>query len=157
MIVVGRMKPGPEKELFDTFADRFGAHGRSLGLAPIHLTEIEEKRRLSREDLAAREGEKILEAVPAGAKLIVLDERGKSLQSTDFARTLAGWRDEAAPAAALVIGGAGGLSPYVREKADLSISFGRQTWPHMLARVMLAEQLYRAATILSGHPYHRDG
>ncbi len=157
IIAVGRMKPGPEKDLFDNFTKRFDGQGRSLSLGPLTLTEIEEKKNLERAELAEREGEKILQALPKGAKLIVLDERGKPLKSKEFSDKLSHWRDEGAPACAFVIGGAGGLSEKVRNRADFKLSFGSQTWPHMLARVMLSEQLYRAVTILAGHPYHRDG
>ena len=104
-----------------------------------------------------REGEKILDLLPKGAKLVALDERGKPQESKDFAAKLGAWRDEGIQTTVFVIGGAGGLSNAVRERADLMISFGKQTWPHMLARAMLAEQLFRATTILAGHPYHREG
>jgi 23S rRNA (pseudouridine1915-N3)-methyltransferase len=157
IIAVGRIKPGPEKDLFDNFAKRFDGQGKALSLGPLTLTEVEEKKNLGRAELAAREGEKILQALPKGAKLIVLDERGCSMKSKEFSDKLSLWRDEGAPACAFVIGGAGGLSDEVRNRADFKLSFGSQTWPHMMARVMLCEQLYRAATILAGHPYHRDG
>ncbi len=153
---MGRMKPGPEKDLFDTFANRFESQGKAISLGPLTLTEVEEKKNLDRAELASREGERILRAVPKGAKLIVLDERGTSLKSKVFSEKLSLWRDEGAPACAFVIGGAGGLSDDVRKRADYRLSFGSQTWPHMMARAMLAEQLYRTATILAGHPYHRD-
>ncbi len=157
IIAVGRMKPSAEKDLFDRFLERFNGLGRGQGLGPLTLTEIEEKRPLPRKELALREGEKILAALPKEAKLIALDERGKALESTQFAKKLKDWRDEGAQNTAFVIGGAGGLSDAIRARADLTISFGQQTWPHMLTRAMLAEQLYRAATILAGHPYHREG
>lgn len=157
IIAVGRMKPGPEKDLFDNFAKRFDGQGKALSLGPLTLTEVEEKKNLGRTELATREGEKILQAVPKGAKLIVLDERARSLKSKEFSQKLGLWRDESAPTCAFAIGGAGGLSDEVRNRADFKLSFGNQTWPHMMARVMLCEQLYRAATILAGHPYHRDG
>ncbi len=154
---MGRMKPGPEKDLFDNFAKRFDGQGKTQGLGPLSLTEVEEKKNLDRAELAAREGEKILNALPKGAKLIVLDERGRALTSKEFSEKLSQWRDEGAPACAFVIGGAGGLSEKVRNSADFKLSFGNQTWPHMMTRAMLSEQLYRAATILAGHPYHREG
>ena len=157
IIAVGRMKPGPEKDLFDNFAKRFDGQGKTQGLGPLSLTEVEEKKNLDRAELAAREGEKILNALPKGAKLIVLDERGRALTSKEFSEKLSQWRDEGAPACAFVIGGAGGLSEKVRNSADFKLSFGNQTWPHMMTRAMLSEQLYRAATILAGHPYHREG
>ena len=94
-------------------------------------------------------------AIPQGAVVVALDERGKLMSSPDFAARLAGWRDTGIGDLAFVIGGADGIAPGLRARADLSLSFGRMVWPHMLARVMLAEQLYRAASILSGSPYHR--
>jgi len=157
IIAVGRIKPGPEKELFDLYAERFDAQGRSQSLGPLRLIEVEEKRPLARDELAEREGEKILSQLADGAKLIALDERGKAPESKRFAAQLGAWRDDGIQTTTLVIGGAGGLSKTVRARADLTISFGLQTWPHMLARAMLAEQLFRAATILQGHPYHREG
>ncbi len=154
---MGRMKPGPEKDLFDNFTKRFDGQGKAMNLGPLSLTEVEEKKNLDRAELAMREGEKILNALPKGAKRIVLDERGRSLKSKEFSEKLSQWRDEGVPTCAFVIGGAGGLSDEVRNSADFKLSFGNQTWPHMMTRAMLAEQLYRAATILAGHPYHREG
>src|SRR5690606_2296263 len=124
--------------------------GRSLGLPPVTLTEIDDRKGGG----MAGEGALIARAVPAAAALVVLDERGEQLTSPDFAARLAGWRD-AGRDVALAIGGADGLDPALRARADLAISLGRMVWPHMLVRVMLAEQLYRAATILAGSPYHR--
>ena len=95
-------------------------------------------------------------AVPDGAKVIALDERGKLLSSPEFARKLGNWRDDGCRDLAILIGGADGLSPDLRSRADFTLSFGKMVWPHMLVRVMLAEQLYRAASILAGTPYHRD-
>ena len=94
-------------------------------------------------------------AIPEGAALVVLDERGQMLSSPEFARKIAGWRDQARDVA-FVIGGADGIDPSLRDRADLAISLGRMVWPHMLVRVMLAEQIYRATTILAGSPYHRE-
>ncbi|MEQ9519575.1 MAG: 23S rRNA (pseudouridine(1915)-N(3))-methyltransferase RlmH [Parvibaculum sp.] len=157
IIAVGRMKAGQERDLFQSYVERIEAMSRAVTLGPITLIEVEEKKRLERAELAEREGEKILSALASGAKLIALDERGKSLESLNFAERLRGWRDESVPTTAFVIGGAGGLSETVRVRADLTLSFGSQTWPHMLARIMLAEQIYRASTIIAGHPYHREG
>lgn len=157
IIAVGRMKPGPEKDLFDIFSERFEVQGRNQSLGPLRLIEVEEKRPLAREELAEREAEKILSQVTPGAKLVALDEKGKPQESRHFAAQLGTWRDEGIQTTCFVIGGAGGLSKTVRKRANLIISFGQQTWPHMLARAMLAEQLFRATTILAGHPYHREG
>jgi len=96
-----------------------------------------------------------LAAIPAKSVLVTLDERGDNVDSATFARYLGRWRDESAGNTIFVIGGADGLSPDLRRKSRLSIAFGSATWPHQMARVMLLEQVYRAATILAGHPYHR--
>ena len=103
----------------------------------------------------AAEAALLSKVIPEGAALCILDERGKTLSSPEFAATLAAWRDAGRQDAAFVIGGADGIDTTLRARADISISFGRMVWPHMLVRVMLAEQLYRAATILAGSPYHR--
>ncbi len=94
-------------------------------------------------------------ALPKGAKLAVMDERGKVMSSPDFARQLGDWRDRGTSDLAIVIGGADGIAPDLQQEADFALSFGKMVWPHMLVRVMLAEQLYRAASILAGAPYHR--
>lgn len=150
LIAVGRLRGGPEAALVDDYLSRFARTGRSLGLPPVTLTEIDDRKGGG----MAGEGALIARAVPAAAALVVLDERGAQLTSPDFAARLAGWRD-AGRDVALAIGGADGLDPALRARADLAISLGRMVWPHMLVRVMLAEQLYRAATILAGSPYHR--
>ena len=150
LIAVGRLRGGPEAALIDDYLTRFARTGRSLGLPPVTLTEIDDRKGGG----MAGEGALIVRAVPANAVLVVMDERGEQLTSPDFAARLAGWRD-AGRDVALAIGGADGLDPSLRARADLAISLGRMVWPHMLVRVMLAEQLYRAATILAGTPYHR--
>lgn len=150
LIAVGRLRAGPEAALIDDYLTRFARTGRGLGLPPVTLTEIDERRGTGR----TAEGTAITRALPSGAVLVVMDERGAQLTSPDFAARLAGWRD-AGRDVALAIGGADGLDPALRDRAELAVSFGRMVWPHMLARVMLAEQLYRAATILAGTPYHR--
>lgn len=147
---VGRLRAGPERDLVSDYLARFDKTGRALGLGPAELTEVEDKKGGGMSAEAA-----LLEkALPTGAALCVLDERGKTMTSPQFAEMLAGWRDQARPTA-FVIGGADGIDPSLRAKADASLSFGKMVWPHMLARVMLAEQLYRAAAILAGTPYHR--
>lgn len=151
LCAVGRLRAGPERMLVDDYLDRLGKTGRALGLGPVAEHEVEDKRgggMTAEADLLAR-------ALPAGTILCVLDERGRSLSSPEFAAQLARWRDAGRQDAAFVIGGADGLDPAFRARADLAISFGAMVWPHMLVRVMLAEQLYRAATILAGSPYHR--
>ena len=127
----------------DDYLDRFAKAGRGLGLPPVRVAEVE-----GRDEAAL-----LARAIPEGAVVVGLDERGALLSSPDLAGRLGGWRDEARDVA-FVIGGADGLGG-VRARADLLVSFGPMVWPHLLARVMLAEQLYRAATILAGGPYHR--
>jgi 23S rRNA (pseudouridine1915-N3)-methyltransferase len=122
-----------------------------LSLGPLTEHEVEDKKNAG----MAAEAELLARAVPQGAVLVTLDERGKLLTSPEFATQLARWRDAGRQDVAFVIGGADGIDPSLRAKADFSISFGQMVWPHMLVRVMLAEQLYRAANILSGGPYHR--
>lgn len=148
---VGRLRSGPEKALVDDYLTRCGRTGRALGLGPATVTEIDDRRTPGK----AAEGEALLRAAPDGALLCALDERGVTMTSPDFAARLGRWRDDGAQTAAFVIGGADGLDPAVLDRAELVLSFGAMVWPHMLVRVMLAEQLYRAATILAGSPYHR--
>lgn len=148
---VGRLRKGPERELCDSYIDRFGRTGGSLGLGPAAVVEVDDRKGGG----AAGEGALLARALPGGAKVCALDERGRSLTSPGFAELLAGWRDEGVPEAAFLIGGADGLDAPLVARADVTLSFGAMVWPHMLARVMLCEQLYRAAAILAGTPYHR--
>lgn len=147
---VGRLRTGPEKLLLDDYLMRFDRTGRALGLGPASVVEVDDRRGGGR----TAEGMLLARAVPDDAALCVLDERGERPDSPQFAAWLAGWRD-AGRGAAFVIGGADGVDPPLRARADRALSFGPMVWPHMLARVMLAEQLYRAAAILAGTPYHR--
>lgn len=149
LAAVGRLRQGPEVALVSDYLDRFARTGRPLGLPAVTVAEVEAKAGGMEAEAALLE-----RARPAGAVLVTLDERGAMLTSPEFAARLAGWRDQGRDAC-LMIGGADGLAPALRGKADLSISLGRMVWPHLLVRVMLAEQLYRAATILAGSPYHR--
>lgn len=151
LIAVGRLRSGPERDLVDDYILRFDRTGRPLGLGPVVEYEVEDKKNLG----MGAEAELLARAVPAGAVLVTLDERGRVMSSPDFAAMLAKWRDGGRQDVAFVIGGADGIDPALRAKADASVSFGAMVWPHMLVRVMLAEQLYRAATILGGGPYHR--
>jgi 23S rRNA (pseudouridine1915-N3)-methyltransferase len=151
LCAVGRLRAGPERDLIDDYLGRLGRTGRPLGLGPVSEHEVEDRKGGG----MGAEGALLSRAIPDGAALCVLDERGKTLSSPEFAQTLAGWRDAGRQDAAFVIGGADGVDPDLRVRADLVISYGRMVWPHMLVRVMLAEQLYRAATILAGSPYHR--
>ncbi|MEO1734129.1 MAG: 23S rRNA (pseudouridine(1915)-N(3))-methyltransferase RlmH [Pseudomonadota bacterium] len=149
---VGRLKAGPEKDLVDDYLARFDRSGRNLGLGPVTVFEVEDRKAGGK----AGEAAQLLRAVPDTALLCCMDERGKQLSSRAFAAQLAEWRDAGRSELALVIGGADGLDPSIRTRADLSLSLGNMVWPHMLVRAMLAEQLYRSATILAGAPYHRD-
>ena len=151
LCAVGRLRAGPERDLVDDYLQRLDRTGRPLGLGPVTEHEVEDKKGGG----MAAEGALLSRAIPESAALCVLDERGKTLSSPEFAQMLASWRDGGRQDAAFVIGGADGVEPSLRARADLVVSFGRMVWPHMLVRVMLAEQLYRAATILTGSPYHR--
>lgn len=151
LCAVGRLRSGPEHDLIADYTQRFDRTGRALSLGPLTEHEVEDKKNAG----MAAEAELLARAVPAGAVLVTLDERGKLLTSPEFATQLARWRDAGRQDVAFVIGGADGIDPSLRARADFSISFGQMVWPHMLVRVMLAEQLYRAANILSGGPYHR--
>lgn len=152
LCAVGRIRSGPERALVDDYLKRFDRSGRALGLGPVAEHEVEDKRGGGRE----AEAELLARAVPAGALLAVLDERGRVMTSPDFAGLLGDWRDAGRSDVAFVIGGADGIAPELRARADFALSFGKMVWPHMLVRVMLAEQLYRAASILAGSPYHRE-
>jgi 23S rRNA (pseudouridine1915-N3)-methyltransferase len=148
---VGRLRAGPERALTDDYYTRFDRTGRPLGLGPVAEIEVEDKKNLG----MSAEAVLLDRAIPTGALIVAMDERGKVLTSPDFADHLARWRDAGHQDIAFVIGGADGIDPRLRARADFAISFGAMVWPHMLVRVMLAEQLYRAATILGGGPYHR--
>ncbi len=155
IIAIGRLKDGPERELAARYQARFADIGRRLGFRGLDVHDIGESRAREAAARIAEEGAAIAARCPDQAVLVVLDERGRALPSADFARCLAGWRDEGVAEVAFVIGGADGLLPELRRKAKLTLAFGAATWPHQMVRVMLLEQIYRAATILSGHPYHR--
>jgi 23S rRNA (pseudouridine1915-N3)-methyltransferase len=155
VIAIGKLKQGPERELAERYRARFDDLGRKLGFRGLDIHEIAESRAREAPARMAEEAAAIAALVPDGAALVALDERGNSLDSAGFATQLGRWRDAAVPGTIFVIGGADGLSPELRRKAKLSLSFGAATWPHQMVRVMLLEQIYRAATILAGHPYHR--
>jgi 23S rRNA (pseudouridine1915-N3)-methyltransferase len=154
VIAVGRLKQGPERELAERYRERFEDIGRKLGFRGLEIHEISESRARDAATRMAEEAAAISAQVPEKCALIALDEGGKSIDSAAFAAHLAGFRD-AGKHIIFVIGGADGLSPELRRKAKLVIAFGAATWPHQMVRVMLLEQIYRAATILAGHPYHR--
>jgi 23S rRNA (pseudouridine1915-N3)-methyltransferase len=154
ILAVGRAKSGPESALIAEYQKRM--HWSLV------LEEVEEKRPLSGAELKAREGALLQAAIDRAAKaggrpiLVVLDERGKTLGSRDFAARLKGWEEQGAPEILFLLGGADGLAPEFRDQANFVLSLGQMTWPHLLARAMLVEQIYRAQQILAGHPYHRD-
>ncbi|MCQ0971062.1 23S rRNA (pseudouridine(1915)-N(3))-methyltransferase RlmH [Paracoccus sp. TK19116] len=148
---VGKLRRGAELTLIEDYLDRFAKAGRSLGLPKVEVVEVEDRRGGGME----AEADLLSRAIPTGALVIALDERGDQITSPDVTHRIACARDGARDLC-FIIGGADGIAPSLRERADLRISFGRMVWPHMLARVMLAEQLYRAATILAGGPYHRE-
>lgn len=155
VIAVGRLKQGPERELAERYRERFDDIGRKLGFRELAVYEIAESRARDTAARMAEEAAAISAAIPDRSIVVALDERGKNLDSPVFARMLGTWRDQSAGSTIFLIGGADGLSPELRARAQLTIAFGSATWPHQMVRVMLLEQLYRAATILAGHPYHR--
>ena len=150
IVAIGRLSRSPETELVKLYVDRATAAGRALGLGPVEVVEVE-----SRKPGKAAEAELILKAAE-GAHLIACDERGRTFSSRAFADHVASLRDRGERRLAFAIGGADGLDDSVRAAAASTLAFGPQTWPHALARAMLAEQIYRAASILAGSPYHRD-
>lgn len=152
LLAIGRVRTGSERGIVAEYLSRAEKTGRGIGFSRATLVEVEPKGARG----AAAEADALRRALPDGAKTICFDERGTSLSSRDFAACLAGWRDAGQRDAACVIGGADGLDKTFVGQADLVVSMGRMVWPHMLARIMVAEQLYRAASILAGTPYHRD-
>jgi 23S rRNA (pseudouridine1915-N3)-methyltransferase len=155
ILAVGRMKQGPERELVARYLDRAAAGGKGLGLTGFSVTEMIESRAGSAAARKTEEARALAAALPGGI-VVALDERGKTVGSEDFAKRIGRWRDDGKQAVSFVIGGADGLDPGFVSRADLTLGFSAMTWPHQLVRIMLAEQLYRATTILSGHPYHRE-
>lgn len=146
---VGRLKRSPERELLERYLKRFAQSGRGVGMDLGQVLEVEGRG-------GKTDAERISRMIPSGSRTIALDERGESMTSAGFARLLAEWRDDGVGQATFIIGGADGLGRPLRESADLVLALGAMVWPHMLARVMLAEQLYRAVSILSNSPYHRE-
>lgn len=155
VIAVGRLKAGPERELVERYRERFVDLSRKLGFRGLEIHEIAESRARETAARMTEEAAAIAALIPDGAIAVAMDERGKSIDSATFAKQLGRWRDESTAAVVFIIGGADGLSPELRRKVKASFAFGSATWPHQMVRIMLLEQLYRAATILAGHPYHR--
>jgi 23S rRNA (pseudouridine1915-N3)-methyltransferase len=152
---VGRLKQGPERELAERYRKRAANAGRSAGLSAFEIIEIKESRAGDGARRMLEESIAIANVIPDDGVIVLLDGRGESMSSSVFAGRLQGWRTEDKPAVTFIIGGHDGLAPNLREKSNLAIAFGAATWPHQLVRIMLLEQLYRAVTILAGHPYHR--
>ena len=155
VISIGRLKQGPERELAERYRERFDDIGRKLGFRDLDIHEIPESRARDAATRISEEAAAIAAAIPEKSVLVALDEHGKSIDSASFARHLGDWRDQGIANTIFAIGGADGLSPDLQRKAKIRIAFGSATWPHQMVRVMLLEQIYRAATILAGHPYHR--
>jgi len=148
IVAVGRAKAGPERDLFDHYKRRI--------TSPFDVREVEEKKSLSGPELKRREATLLDGAVPQGAIRVALDENGRNLSSREFASKLGNWRDEGIRDLVFIIGGADGLDKTILESCQLRLCLGKQTWPHMLVRGLITEQIYRAQCILAGHPYHRD-
>jgi 23S rRNA (pseudouridine1915-N3)-methyltransferase len=151
---VGRLK-GAETELSERYRKRAAQTGRQLGWRDVEIVEIRESRADDAAKRVLEESIALANVIPQGAAVVLLDSRGDNVDSNAFANQLAQWRADDKPAAVFIVGGADGLSPSLKDKAAMRIAFGTATWPHQLVRAMLLEQIYRAATILTGHPYHR--
>ncbi|MDR3375787.1 MAG: 23S rRNA (pseudouridine(1915)-N(3))-methyltransferase RlmH [Ancalomicrobiaceae bacterium] len=152
---VGRLKAGPERDLADRYLDRAVKTGRPLGLNRLDVREISEGRAVRPDDRKAEEAAELLALIPADAEVVVLDEGGRSTTSEGFADFIASARDRGVADLVFAIGGPDGHGPALKARAKSTLAFGAMTWPHQIVRVLLAEQIYRATTILSGHPYHR--
>ncbi|WP_377294517.1 23S rRNA (pseudouridine(1915)-N(3))-methyltransferase RlmH [Rhizobium sp. SG2393] len=155
LFAVGRLKSGPEKDLASRYIDRFAKAGPAVGLEFGRMVEINESRAGNPETRKRDEAAELEKILTDQTQLVLLDERGKMIGSEDFAARIGSWRDNGRRDVVFAIGGADGLLPALHDRAAEVLCFGRMTWPHQIARILLAEQLYRATTILSGHPYHR--
>lgn len=155
LVCVGKLKAGPERLLFDRYFKRLVEGARGAGVAGVDLREIPESQAARPEERRTQEGAAILGALSKGGALILLDERGAPATSEEWAADIGRARDESRSAYAVAIGGPDGHDPALRRQAHRVLSFGAMTWPHQLVRIMAGEQLYRAVTILAGHPYHR--
>jgi 23S rRNA (pseudouridine1915-N3)-methyltransferase len=155
LFAVGRLKAGPEQELSARYLDRFAKAGTAIGLDFSKVIEVPESRASSADARKRDEAEMLRKSIPENGVLILLDERGKHLDSEQFAGLLEQQKDSGKRDLVIAIGGADGLDPLLHAQAAAVICLGKLTWPHQLVRILIAEQLYRAVTILSGHPYHR--
>ncbi|HLH89513.1 MAG TPA: 23S rRNA (pseudouridine(1915)-N(3))-methyltransferase RlmH [Xanthobacteraceae bacterium] len=153
---IGRLKAGPERELAERYRDRAAKVGRAVGLRDVEIVEIRESRAQETAKRVLEESIALANLIPERALVVALDAKGENLDSSSLTASLRGWRDAGRPAAIFCIGGADGLGEEIKQRADLTLAFGTVTWPHQLVRIMLLEQLYRAVTILAGHPYHRS-
>ncbi|MEI8154562.1 MAG: 23S rRNA (pseudouridine(1915)-N(3))-methyltransferase RlmH [Hyphomicrobiales bacterium] len=152
---IGRLKEGPERELAERYRKRADQTGRRIGFRETEVVEIRESRAQEIGKRMIEESIALTSVIPDKAITLLLDQRGESLDSAALAQRLGRWRDDGRPATVFLIGGDDGLAPSLRDKANLKLAFGAATWPHQLVRIMLLEQIYRAVSILSGHPYHR--
>ena len=152
---IGRLKQGPETELSERYRKRASQTGRSLGLRDVEIVEIRESRAEDAGKRMIEESIALANVIPQDAVVVLLDPKGDDLDSEGLASQISRWRNAGTPAAVFVNGGPDGLAATLADKARLRLAFGTATWPHQLVRVMLLEQIYRATTILSGHPYHR--
>ena len=155
VIAVGRLKPGPEKLLAEDYLTRAQGMGKKLGIQKIGVTEFSESQASSSESRMAEEARLIAGSIPERAFSVVLDERGKTMTSEAFSTLMKRHLEGGTAEMSFVIGGPDGHAPATRESAGLLLSFGAMTWPHRLVRVLLFEQIYRAITLMAGHPYHR--
>jgi 23S rRNA (pseudouridine1915-N3)-methyltransferase len=156
LTAVGRLKQGPERELAERYAKRATDAGRQIGIGPVDVVELRESRSRDAATRITEESNALTNAVPQGAVVVALDLRGENLGSDELADRLRRWQDGGRAGITFLIGGPDGLADELRDRAALRLAFGKLTWPHQLVRIMLLEQLYRAITILSGHPYHRS-
>jgi 23S rRNA (pseudouridine1915-N3)-methyltransferase len=155
LTAVGRLKQGPERELAERYRKRAADAGRKAGVSGIDVIEIRESRAGDPARRMLEESIAIANLIPEDAAVLILDGRGENLSSSAFAGRLQSWRAQNTPAVVFILGGHDGLAPTLREKSSLAVAFGAATWPHQFARIMLLEQIYRAMTIMTGHPYHR--
>ena len=155
LFAVGRLKSGPEKDLASRYLDRFSKAGPAVGLEFSRLIEVPESRASNADTRKKEEAAILQKSLPEGGLLVLLDERGKSMDSESFAQMIGRFNASGKRDMLIAIGGADGLDPELQSRADAVVNLGIMTWPHQLVRILIAEQLYRAVTIIAGHPYHR--
>lgn len=155
VLAVGHARGSSEGALVDDYIHRAAQMGRNMGFTAVTVEEVSVSKARDVKTRMAEEAEKLVGRIPAGAHIVLLDARGKGMTSEDFAEMLGALRDAGTKDIVFVIGGPDGLAPLEGKRAGRSLAFGPQTWPHLLVRAMLTEQIYRALTILAGHPYHR--